>query len=387
MTDVSPAHRFRHAAFTHAQLGTVMYAALVSVIGLSGAWTAPLSWDESRYYLPAARFFAERFPMIPIDYPMPMPPLPLALQGALFSVTGSVAALRIVSSIAAIGFVALFASIAGSHRWAAVAALALGCFPVALSNAFTMKHHTLLLLLMMAGLAQWNRGRVQSAAVLLGAAVLTHQIAAALIGTLVIAVLRERKFRDAMILSLSVVPLAVLFVAWRGARPPMYDLAFANEPRVGLHPSQILVLLVMAGVWLAPTVSLRPRVALAASILILPLMHVSGLLQDGTIYERLAGPVSTGLQTVDGGFYVPRLVGASLLAGLGVNAFAEFEYPAQVWAIMYGLAMMFVPYFFESYYAAFIIVGWVFLHRRLAARVGFPVAVILAGLAYLLLKF
>ena len=35
-----------------------------------------------QYYLPAAQFFAERLPHVPLDYPMPMPPFALVVQGS-----------------------------------------------------------------------------------------------------------------------------------------------------------------------------------------------------------------------------------------------------------------------------------------------------------------
>lgn len=364
-----------------ARRALLVYAAAMIVAGLIWGWYAPLGYDEQRYYLPAAQFFAERG--FALDYPMPMPPFALTLQGFVYRMTESVFMLRMLSTLAAIGAAAIVASMTKSP-WLV---LMFGTFPAALMNAFSLKHHSIVLLCCVGAFALWQRNRIALAALLLAIGVLTHQITAAMIGTLVLLTLWERRYRDAVILSLSALPLAALVVFWRGMRPPMHEATFTGEPSMsGVQPAQILVLLFMAGTWIAPAVRVRWLPASIALPFTAGWMYAAGLMRaDAGVYQRLAGPVSSLIAAT--GNLVLAVVVAGALAALGVALYFKKRVQFSLWSAMYALVMLAVPYFFESYYALFIALGWVMLRGELEERPKwFPIAATLAGIGYVIAK-
>ena len=366
------------------------YAVAMLIAGIAWGWRAPLSWDEQQYYLPAAQFFAERLPHVPLDYPMPMPPFALIVQGILYRWTGSVAVLRMLSTLAMIGAVAVFATTgkSGDRSDKAWVVLMFGTFPAALLNAFTLKHHALVLLCCTAAFALWQRRRVVPAATLLAIAALTHQIAGAAVASLVVLSLLERRIRDAVIVAVAALPLAALVLLWGGTRPPMHHETFTSEPAVGgVQPAQILVLLFMAGVWIAPAVGVRLKVAALALPFTAIWMYAVGLMHPASVFERLAGPVSSLIAAATRGGALAAAIAAAVVAALGVALYFKKERAFGVWSAMYALLMLGVPYFFESYYALFVAIGWMLLRDRVAARPSwFPVAATLAGIGYVIVK-
>jgi len=368
----------------NAQRTLLLYAAAMLIAGFAWGWGAPLTSDEQRYYLPAAQFFAERG--ITLDYAMPMPPFALIVQGFVYRVTESVYALRVLSTLAAIGAAAVLAAMTRSG-WLV---LMFGAFPAALMNAFSLKHHSLVLLCCIGALALWQRQRIALAAVLLAIGALTHQITGAMIGTLVLLSLFERRYRDAAMLSLSALPLAVLVAFWGGARPPMHETTFTGEPAMtGLQPAQIVVLLFMAGTWLAPaTMRIRWVVAAAALPFTASWMHFAGLMRySQNVYGRLAGPVASLIAGVTRGQFVVAAILAGALAAIGVASYDKTHRQLIVWSAMYALVMLAVPYFFESYYALFVGIGWTLLREEIEVRPPwFPVAATLAGIGYVIVK-
>lgn len=374
---------------TDPRVGIAIYVVIVVALGLLGAWTGPLTWDESRYYKPAVEYFAERFPSVPLDYPMPMPPLPLMVQGCIFRVTGSLLILRLFSSLAAIAAVAVAATVVRASRSGVLLVVMIGSFPSILANAFTLKHYTLLLLLLVGATVQWIRGRVVFTTLLLAAACLTHQIAAALVLAFVSDALLSRRFRDSLLIASAAAPLVLLVLSWGAMRPPMYGAAFSSEPSVGsVHAAQFLVLLVVAGVWLAPGLRLRPITASLLFPVAAALIHFSSLMRDGSVYERLAGPISSAISLVGGRNYPLMVTLAGLAVACGLTIGHERNRMIALWVLAYGGVMIFVPYFFESYYAMFVAISWTFLRDRFSARHWFfPLAVILAGVVYTSLQF
>src|SRR5215208_3587911 len=113
----------------NARAALLIYAAAMIIAGVAWGWHAPLSSDEQRYYLPAAKYFAERTPNVPLNYPMPMPPFALVLQGIVWRATESVGALRLVSTLAAIGAAWVVASMMGNSRHEALLLLMIGTHP------------------------------------------------------------------------------------------------------------------------------------------------------------------------------------------------------------------------------------------------------------------
>ncbi len=373
----------------------ILYAVALAVIGAMWRWRAPLTWDEQQYYEPAARYFAERLPSIPLDYPMPMPPFALVVQGIVYRLTGSVAMLRMLSTAAAIAAAAVVASLlrTTSSRAAGWLVLMFGTLPPAMVNAFTLKHHAFALLCCAGAFALWEKRRVFLVALVLAAGALTHQIAIAAIGTLVVLALLERRFRDAAIVALSALPLAALVLLWGGARPPLYDAAFPSEPHVaGLHPQQLLVLLFMAGAWIAPAVGVRVRVAAAALPFTAIAMYATRLLQpvSASVYDRIAGPLASAIAAgVSGNAILAAGLGGAL-AALGIATCVTTAVGSRmfrIWSAMYAMAMLAVPYFFESYYALFVAVSWLLLREHLALRrEWFPILATSAGVAYFVLR-
>ena len=364
------------------------YAVAMLVVGAAWGWRAPLSWDERQYYVPAARFFAERVPGVPLDYPMPMPPAVLIVQGYLYRWTASVFVLRMLSTVAMIGAVAVFATALRDSRRDAALLLMFGTFPFALLNAFTLKHHAVLLLCCTGAFVLWQRKRVVPAALVLAIAALTHQIAAAAIATLTLLSLMERRGRDAVILAASSLPLAAIVLVWGGARPPMYGATFRNEPSVaGLRPEHVLVLLFMTGVWIAPMVGARLKIAAAALPFTAAAMYYAELMAPSEIYQRLAGPVSSTIAAATRHHVLAAAVAAGAIAAWGVAAHLQRQPAFLIWSLSYGVLMLAVPYFFESYYALFVAVAWLLLRERIAARPPWiPIAATLAGIIYAAVK-
>lgn len=383
----------------------VAYAAAMIVAGVAWGWRAPLGWDEQRYYLPAAQFFAERG--VALDYPMPMPPFALVVQGFVWRLSESVFVLRMLSTLAMIGAVAVVAATTTTTKshWLL---LMFGTFPAALLNAFSLKHHAIVLLCCVGAYALWERQRVVLASLVLAVGALTHQFTGAMIGLLVVLSLMDRRVRDAAILALSGVPLAILVFLWAGARPPMHEATFTGEPAMsGVQPAQIVVLLFMAGTWIAPAVGVRRwKLALLALPFTALWMHAAGLMKPASVYERLAGPVSSLIVAVTRGQVLVAAIAAGALAALGVAVVvgrlrgfgvsglaktAEPRNPATpqlvTWSGFYAVVMLGVPYFFESYYALFVTVGWVLLRREIEERPPwFPIAATLAGIGYVIVK-
>lgn len=361
----------------------LVYAAAMVVAGLAWGWRAPLGSDEQRYYLPAAQFFAERG--LALDYPMPMPPFALVVQGLLYRITESVAVLRGLSTLAAIAAAAIVA-----RSMTAPALLMFGTFPAALMNAFSLKHHSIVLLCCVAALALWQRQRIALAALALAIGALTHQITAAMIATLVVLSLFERRYRDAAVVACSALPLAALVLVWGGARPPMHEATFTGEPSMsGLQPAQVLVLLFMAGTWIAPAVwPVRWKAAAVALPFTAIWTHAAGLMRwSDDVYGRLAGPVTTAIAALTRQQFVAAAIVAGALAALGVALYFGRHVQLATWSATYAAVMLAVPYFFESYYALFVAVAWFLLREEIAKRPPwFPIAATLAGIGYVAVK-
>ena len=389
------------------------YAAAMVIAGFAWGWHAPLGWDEEKYYLPAAKFFAERG--VALDYPMPMPPFALVLQGFVYRVSESVYLLRVLSTLAAIGAAAVFATMLAGGRFGrepgtdsisstgsesagsnasrlggrtAALLFMFGTFPASLMNAFSLKHHSLVLLGCVGAFALWQRQRVTLAAMVLAVGALTHQIIGAMIAMLVVLSLIERRTRDAAIIACAALPLAALIVLWRGARPPMHEATFTAEPAMsGLQPAQLVVLLFMAGAWIAPAVKVRWIAVVAALPVTALWIHFAGLMRPVSVYERLAGPVSSMITAVTRQQFVIAAIVAGAVAALGLALHFQKHLQFTVWSAMYAVVMLAVPYFFESYYALYIAVGWMLLRKEIAERPPwFPLAATLAGIGYVILK-
>jgi hypothetical protein len=363
-----------------ARRALLAYAAAMLVAGMAWGWHAELGWDEQQYYLPAAKFFAAHG--FALDYPMPMPPFALVVQGFVYRMTESVFVLRMLSTLAMIGAVAVVAAMTRS-AWLV---LMFGTFPAALMNAFSLKHHAVVLLCCVAALALWQRQRVVPASLVLMLGALTHQFTGAMIGTLVVLSLMERRVRDAAIVALSALPLATLVLYWGGARPPMHEATFTGEPALsGVQPAQLVVLLFMTGTWIAPAVGVRWRIAAAALPFTAFWIHAAGLMKPASVYERLAGPVSSLIAAATSGQVLLAAIAVGALAALGVAALRGRE--VAIWSALYAVMMLGVPYFFESYYALFVCIGWLLLQKEIEERPPwFPIAATLAGVGYVIAK-
>jgi hypothetical protein len=264
-----------------------------------------------------------------------------------------------------------------------------GTFPAALMNAFTLKHHSLVLLCCVGAYTAWQRKNITGAAALLAVGALTHQITVAMIGTLLVLCLFERRVRDAVVLSLAGIPLAALVIVWGGLRPSMHEATFTGEPSLsGVQAAQLLVILFMAGTWIAPALPLRWKVAAAATPFTAAGVYAAGLMRpSASVYARLAGPVSSLIAAMTRGHVLAASIVAGVLAALGVTLYLKNRTPFLVWSAMYSLVMMAVPYFFESYYALFVGMAWLILGDELSQRPRwFPLAASLAGVGYVIAK-
>jgi hypothetical protein len=366
--------------------GLLIYAGALIALGLWRGWAAPLSWDEQKYYLPAIEYMAARLPSIPLDYPMPMPPFGLVLQAIVYRLTESVMVLRILSTAAMIAVVAIASRL--MHAEKPFILVMIGCFPAALLNAFTLKHHSLTLLLCMGALLLWERRRSSRAAILLSLAVLTHQIAVAMIGTLVLLTWSQKRWRDAVILATSALPLTTLMIFWGGLRPPAHHATFTSEPAItGLHAEQVLLLLFVAGAWLAPTINFKWKTFLCALPLAYVFVTLSGVLPAENVYDGFAGPLSSVITALALKSSVLAAVSAAVFVAFGATVCLRRNVPFVIWSVTYALLMLSVPYFFESYYAVYVTVGWILLRQEIASNGRwFPPIAIAAGFGYAVVK-
>lgn len=392
-----------------------IYAAGVVVIGFCARWTAKLTFDEETFYAPAIAFFAERLPAVPLNYPMPFPPAGIYLQAVLWQVLPSFALLRAATSAAAIAMVLVVAHLlrGQSSLRAALLVLMVGTLPTFFLSAFLLKLHALAILCNVAAVALWERRRTGWAAVALTAGMAVQQTTAATAAMLIVLTMlrdggasRPAAIRRAFALGLSFIPIGILFALWGGFRPPMYEEVFRENAGAGpLYARQLVVLLLMVGVWVAPVIgSLRSLIMLAAASFPFALLftHVSGLMKPGAPFMiQIAGPVSSSIEALGGQMYGARLSGAALLVAFGiatliVSLLDRTLDPVRLWSLtvwtgIFGCMMLIVPYLFESYYALYVIVGWLIVRWRLLSDpartiVVFQALAVVAGLGFVLLK-
>ncbi|MFZ2491716.1 MAG: hypothetical protein WA208_09540 [Thermoanaerobaculia bacterium] len=392
-----------------------IYALGVVVFGFAARWTAKLTFDEETFYAPAVAFFAERLPAIPLNYPMPFPPAGIYLQAVLWQVLPSFALLRAATSVAAIALVLVVAHLlrGQSSLRAALLVLMVGTLPTFFLSAFLLKLHALAILCNVAAFALWERRRSGWAAVALTVGMTVQQTTLATTAALTILTLlrdgrvsRQAALKSAFVLGLSFLPIAILFAVWGGFRPPMYAEVFQEDAGIGrLHARQLIVLLLMIGVWIAPVIgSLRSLIRLAAASFPFALLftHVSGVMKPGAPFmSQIAGPVSSSIEALGGGMYGARLAGTALLVAFGmatviVSLLDRTLDPVRLWSLavwtsIFGCMMLTVPYYFESYYALYVIVAWLIVRWRLLSDpsrsiVVFQTLAISAGLVFVLLK-
>lgn len=380
------------------------YAGALLIAGAAGLWRSPLTYDERQYYEPAIRFFAERLPSVPLNYRAPSPPFAFVLQAIVYRLSGgSVACVRALATVSAIAAVMIVAGALADRPRAAVVALMIGTFPQMLVYAFSLKHHWMTVLFVIAGYALWQRRRDAASSAVLLCAVLTSQIAAAFVLALV-----GRQFAARRRLVPYLVPLAALAALaawWHGLQPPMYRVGGnVGQPELLHHYwPQILLLLFVAGIWIVPMIGGHWR-RIAAVLLLAPL--AAFLLQqsrimivrpdpDPAFFERATGPM-LGLIRAAAGTGFASLVMAAIAVSIGCALFVmrrdDDVALAQTYAGAYALVMLPVPFFFESYYAVFVLGSWMILGHRMAesrSRLSLAanLAAILIGTGYAVFRF
>jgi hypothetical protein len=377
-------------------------AALVAA-GTAGLWRAPLTWDERQYYAPAIRFFSDRLPCIPLNYPAPSPPVGFILQSIVYRATGSFTVVRMLSTVATIVVLFIIADwVKGSRRGALMVVMAASFAPMT-TYAFSLKQHWFTLLFLVLGFVAWQSGRQWLAAGWLLLAVGTNQIAVAFILMVLIRQLGRRALWVPHTLPLAA--MGALAVYWHGPQPPMFRLAGVASQPAFLHFvwSQLLLLAFECGVWIVPLFALWWRKA----VLTLPSVAVavflvgwSGMLvmrpdPDPRFFERAVGPVIGTIRLFARNELI-SLVVVSMVISIGWALWFmrrdDDVASVQTYAAMYAVTMLQVPFLFESYYAMLVLVSWMILGRRAAETRSRDVlvaqlAAIVFGLVYLVFKF
>ena len=372
------------------------------IAGAARLWQAPMSWDERVYYEPAIRFFAERVPRVPLDYPAPSPPLAFVLQGVMYRMTGSFAAVRALSTFAAIAVLLILAAWVGNRPRGSLIVLMTAAFAPMSVYAFSLKQHWFTLLGLACGFVLWKRERHWAAAVALLIAVGTNQLAVAFI----LMIIARQLIRHAPVIAyaLPLVALGMLVLYWQGPQPAMFRVAGATNQPAFLRPvwPQLLLLAFVCGGWIIPFFESWWRRAvwmLPVALIAAPLLRLSGVMaippeQGGRIYERAVGPLLDTIRFVARTEIVAIAITAIVIA-IGCSIFLlqqdEDVATVRVYAATWGVTMLPVPFLFESYYAFFVVGSWIVLSRRLSESRSFPVAVaqigaIAFGLLYAFVK-
>jgi hypothetical protein len=401
-------------------VAVIAYAVALLAIGALGGWKLPLSWDEKTYYLPAVEFFAARLPRVPLDYPFPGPPTGLVVQALVYRLSGgSIVAMRVLSTLAAIATsLVLFRGLRGRRDSLGEATyfLMICAFPVVLYNAFTLNQHTLVVAFVVTALVLWGRGTPKSiprcalVALLLTAAVTTNQLAISVCVVLgADALFQGRptgapKVASAAAAFLPMLSLIPFFVLWKGPVPPMHR-EFDAVRRVSLgafNPAQLLLGLLIIGVWVAPAVGFPKSsrfwsaLILVGAVLALPVSVL--YLAPASFYNLIVGPISTSLRAIAAVSQPLAVAAGSLAAALGllgvVRGARAWESGARVCvlAATFGIVMLFVPYLFESYYLIFVVSALVLLGEDIRrAWPSWPLVLhrlgmVGAGLAYTTVK-
>ncbi|MBV8516516.1 MAG: hypothetical protein JO197_03840 [Acidobacteria bacterium] len=381
-------------------IAAAAYAAVLLALGALHYWRAPLGFDEAHFYAPAVDYFAARLPHVPLDYPMPMPPLGLLIQGSLARLGASVAMLRALTTLAAVGIVCVTAALlAERDSWrAALLVVMSGCYPPLLANAFSLKHHEIAIVLMAVAYLCAQRGRRWTAVLILAAAAIIHQAAAAMAIALALRALLRRMPREMVLYGLSLVPLAALVLYWRGAVPPAFTAAAIGRPVQGLNPRAPLGLLVMAGVWIVPLLRVPWKRALTTTAIAVPFTAVwtyATRLMDrtATINDYLAGPVATLIAASHS--YAFAIAAAALLAAFGATLFTtprndEID-ELRVWTVAAAGPVVAMSVTYELYFAPFVTIAWLILRRSIVASrsrmmVAYELLVIAAAFAFLIAK-
>jgi hypothetical protein len=381
-------------------IAAAAYAAAVLAAGALHEWHVPLGFDEARFYAPAIDYFAVRLPHVPLDYPMPMPPLGLLVQGALQRLGAGLVILRALTTLAAIGLVCVTASLLQERdSWrSALLVVISGCYPPLLPNVFSLKHHVFAIALMALAYASAERGRRWTAVLILAAAALFHQAAAAMSLALALRALLRRAPRDAVVYATSLVPLVALVLYWRGVVPPAFRAAGIGRPLGGLNPRAPLALLVMAGVWIVPLLHASWKRALATTAIVAPFaavcVYATRLVdRTATINDYLAGPVGTLLAAAHS--YPLAIAGAALLAAFGATLFTvprnDDVDELRIWTAASAGPLCVMSVTYELYFAPFVTIAWLVLRRSVVASrsravLAFEVLVILAAIAFVIAK-
>ena len=359
-----------------ATLAALAASALLLAAGAALLWRAPLGFDEARYYEPAIHFFAERLPAVPLDYPAPAPPLGFLLQGIVFRLTGSLAAVRALCTLAACGTLFVLARWLGERPRAPWVVLSFATFPPMIAYAFSLKQHWITLLFLVCGLLAWRRERHGAAGLLRSLAASTNQLVAAC--ALMVLLEQARRRRPLLAYTAPLLTLGAFVLAWRGFQPPSYVVGgFETAPGLGhLYWPQVLVLLLEIGVWIVPALPAwwRRAVWLVPAVPVLAWAFVRSRIMvvetaPELFFKQAVGPVLSILRQLLGTHGL-SVAAVSVLAAAGAALFTfrrdEDLEDVHVYAAATGLVMLLVPFLFESYYVFFVLGAWTILARRMA---------------------
>lgn len=389
----------RHPAHVTAAACSVALAAA----GAAGLWGAPATWDERQYYAPAIRFFSERLPGIPLNYPAPSPPLGFVLQSVVFRATGSFAAVRMLSTFAAIVVLFLVAEWLKGFARAPLMVAAMASFAPMTAYAFSLKQHWLTLLFLVLAYVLWQTGRHWPAGSCLLLAAGTNQIAVAFI---LMVVIRQIVRRAQWVpYALPLIAVGALVWYWHGPQPPMYRVAgIANQPAF-LHFvwPQLLLLAFECGIWIVPLFSswwrkavfTLPVIAVAILLLRWSDMLVTRPDPDPRFYERAVGPLLGTVRLATRSDTISLVIMSIAVAvGVAICLMRRDDDVAsvQTYAATYAGTMLQVPFLFESYYSIFVLVSWLILGRRVAATrsravLAAQLGAIAFGVVYAAVKF
>lgn len=381
-----------------AVLTASVYSLIVLVAGAAWVWRTPLSIDDAQYYFPAVRLFSASLPRIPLDYPMPMPPLMLAIQGALYRVTRSLAAVRALSTGFAIATVFVVARFVRGSRRGPLVVLMIGTLPPLLPLSLTLKHYSATAFFIVLAYALFESERDVEAGLSLTAAAMTSQLA---LPFAIASFYQHRKRPRAWIAcGLPIAALIALALRWRGFQPPAMRVVGANlRPSPGLFfPQQLLLAAIVFGIWIVPTVERWWRhawIAVACTPIAYLILKRSDAIGDGSspdplFYRRIVGPVSGMLRsTLRSGAIFPLSIAAAIGVLLFVLSSCEDVSSVRVYAGIYACAMLSVPFLFEGYYVPLVVGSWMLLARRIASSesklvLAANVGAILAGAGYFL---
>lgn len=359
---------------------------VVSALLLTGAvhaWGRSQNHDEKTYYLPAIERAAGRLPHFAIDYKLPAPPLPLILQAAVYRITGSVAAVRGLSTAfaaAAAGLLYLLVcKTVPSGKLRVLIPAALVCFPFSLAWAYRLRPHSMALFFLLLAFvllrALEARPTARSGAALglsLGCAVLSSQFTVPMvvgIGGAALLAPGDRMRRAAFVFTMPLAMLTLLFTAWHGFQPPSYRAAVGLlESKVGLgyfRPIHVVAAFQALGTWLAPvTFSRRQKLnvglLLGAWLLFGSVVFLAKPYAGEPFFDTIRGPFATVVRAIPSSVAQAIFVGFVCALGLGallsmreqrVEEGWKGDWAAQYLGIALFLLMMnMIPYYFEAYY-------------------------------------